>query len=580
MCGLVSLFSYGANAPLVRAEELDTIRDAMIPRGPDGAGSWISSDRKVGLGHRRLAILDISDAGAQPMASADGRVIIAFNGEIYNFAELRAELEQQGASFRSRSDTEVLIELYRRLGPAMLERLRGMFAFALWDEDRRGLLLARDPFGIKPLYVADDGMVLRAASQVKALLAGGAVDRAPSPAGHASFCLWGHVTEPFTLFRNIRALPAGNALWLSSDGSRRQWEFGGLRQLMASAQPKAGDLREALLETVGAHMVADVPVGVFLSGGLDSTTIASLAAEQAGGRLRTLTLGFDEFSGSAQDETPLAAQVAAEIGADHAVERVTAADFAANRQAVLAAMDQPSIDGINTWFVARAAARRGLKVALSGLGGDELFGGYDSFHQIPKLVRALRPLGCVPFLGRGFRLATAGWLGRFTSPKLAGLLEYGANMGDAYLLRRGLFMPWELPQVLGPDMARAGWAELNQRSRLSAAVQGLDSDRLRVTALEAGFYMRNQLLRDSDWAGMAHSLEIRVPLVDTRLYLAVLNGGFSKLDMARCARPALPDNILHRPKTGFFIPVSEWIQAGQPSPERGLRGWARAVLAA
>ena len=391
MCGIAAIL-----APAVDASVLGRIGGAMAARGPDGAGQWLSPCGSAGLAHRRLSIIDLSAAAAQPMAASDRRLHIVFNGEIYNYRELRAELQAAGAAFRSTSDTEVLLELYRRFGRDMLPRLRGMFAFALWDVERRSLLLARDPFGIKPLYLSDDGKVLQVASQVKALLAGGAIDTRPDPAGHAGFFLWGHVPEPHTLYRGIRALPAGGWLWATADGGRTEGRFFDLPGELSAARAGAGvGLREALVDSVRAHLIADVPVGVFLSGGLDSTTLAALASEAA--TVKTVTLGFDEFAGSARDEVPLAQAVARQVGSDHLTRRIRAADFAAARDGILAAMDQPSIDGVNTWLVARAARECGLKVALSGVGGDELFGGYDTFRRVPRLA-AWPPLGAA---GRG-----------------------------------------------------------------------------------------------------------------------------------------------------------------------------------
>jgi asparagine synthase (glutamine-hydrolysing) len=576
MCGLAAILAGARAERPVDADELVRMRDRMAARGPDGAGLWLSPDGRLGLAHRRLAIIGLDESGAQPMATADGALRIVFNGEIYNWRALRAELEARGTVFRSHSDTEVILELYRRDGIAALGRLRGMFAFALWDERRRGLLLARDPFGIKPLYLADDGATLRAASQVKALLAGGAIDTSPDPAGHAGFFLWGHVPEPHTLYRAIRPLPAGSWLWADEGGDRAEGRFFDLSaELAAAPEPPRTDLAEALRDSVRAHLEADVPVGVFLSSGLDSTTLTALTAE-LGGRPRTVTLGFAEFADTPRDEVPLAEAAARHYGTDHASLRITQADFAANRQRILADMDQPSIDGVNTWFVARAASALGLKVALSGLGGDELFAGYDNFTRIPRQVRALAPLkALLPLLGPLARRLSAGWI---RPPKAAGLLEYGGSISDAYLLRRGLFMPWELHRVLDPDMARDGWRALAPRLALAEATAGIRTDRLQVTALETAFYMRNQLLRDADWAGMAHSLEIRTPLVDIGLFRAVapmLKGVNppGKRDMAATARPPLPTAILERPKSGFFVPIAEWLG------EADLRGWARAVHA-
>lgn len=559
----------------------------MAARGPDGDGLWHAQDDRAALAHRRLSIIDLSEGGAQPMASDDGALVISFNGEIYNYEALRDDLLQRGHTFRSHSDTEVLLHLYAEKGERFVEDLRGMFALAIWDRTRDGLLLARDPYGIKPLYIADDGHTLRAASQVKALLAGGGIDTEPDPAGHAGFFLWGHIPEPHTLYRGIRALPAGSTLWVGTDGTRRERRFATVPDALRAAEntPEAGGehtLREALLDTVRHHLVADVPVGVFLSSGLDSTTLAALAAE-AGGTLRTVTLGFAEYRGTEHDEVPLAEAVAQHYGAEHETVWIEREDFAASFDHLMASMDQPTLDGVNSYFVSRAATQAGLKVALSGLGGDELLGGYPSFAEVPRLVGVAGRVPFAPVLGRGVRAATAPVLRRFTSPKYAGLLEYGSDYAGAYLLRRGLFMPWELPELLGPDLARAGWEALDTRARLDATVSDIDTPQFKVTALESTWYMRNQLLRDTDWASMAHSLEVRVPLVDWTLLntvapLIAAQPELGKRDMAQTPVRPLPDAVLDRAKTGFTVPVRQWLLNGQASgAERGLRGWAKHV---
>jgi len=599
MCGINLIFGYGANAPPIDETELYTVREAMIPRGPDEAGIWRAPDGKVGLGHRRLSIIDLSPTGHQPMTLPDrpgganrpDAPVVVFNGEIYNYRELRAELEQAGTTLFSNSDTEVLLHLYLRDGPAMVERLRGMFAFAIWDPVKRGMLLARDPHGIKPLYYADDGQSLRAASQVRALCAGGNVDRSPDPAGHAGFFLLGYVPDPHTLYRGIRALPAGTTLWCDGAGCgapRKYFDVGDAfrnapTRTIADRGERRAYLHDVLADSVRAHLVADVPVGVFLSAGRDSTTLAALAREVGGGDLRTITLGFTEFRGREEDETVLAETVARELATTHETRWVAREEFAADRKKLFAAMDQPSIDGVNTYFVAKAAAAAGLKVALSGVGGDELFGGYPSFTGVPALVRKTRWSRMVPSLGRAFRTVSGPLARRMTSPKYAGLLEYGTTLGDAYLLRRALFAPWELPTVMDPDMAAAGWAELAPQLHLGHTADGHKKDRAAISALELSWYMRGQLLRDADWAGMAHSLEIRTPLVDVELFgaLAPLIAGDhppTKSDLVNTPNVRLPRDVRVRPKTGFAIPVREWVQdKGRISdaPERGLRGWAR-----
>ena len=589
MCGIAGTHAYHLAAPAVDRAELLRVREYMHARGPDGAGLWVADDQRVGLAHRRLAIIELSEAGAQPMLDPETGNQISFNGEIYNHAELRAQLQRHGVTVRSQSDTEVLLKLYAQRGPEMLGLLRGMFAFAIWDARRRQLFLARDAFGIKPLYIADDGRTLRFASQVKALLQAD-VDRRPEPAGHAGFLLWGSVPEPYTLYRGVRALPSGHWLRVADGvvGMPQCFDspLQGLRRVpRAGADAQAQSLQqvaEAVRGSVAAHMVADVPVGVFLSAGLDSTMLAACAARV--GELRTLTLGFAEYAGTPLDEAALAGEVALRLNADHRLQRVSAPDFAADREALLAAMDQPSIDGINTWFVAKMAAQQGLKVALSGIGGDELFGSYPSFRQVPRLRRVAAPLARVPGLGAGLRCALARLGSRLPSPKYAGVLEYGATMGGAYLLRRALFMPWELPALMGPALAAEGLAELATLQRLQTSIEGLDGDRLSISALEMQWYMKNQLLRDADWAGMAHSLEIRVPFVDSVLLsqmveIPSLDWMQEKRMVARTVAPELPAAVLERPKTGFAVPIHQWLNPDAAHSVRNYRGWGRHLYA-
>ncbi len=593
MCGISGIFAYRDSAPPVDREELLRVREAMIKRGPDGAGLWVSNDTRAGLAHRRLSIIDLSDAGAQPMSTPDAMVTVTFNGEIYNFRALRGELEAKGYRFGTNTDTEVLLWLYEDRGAEMVHALRGMYAFAIWDERKKGLFLARDPFGIKPLYYSDDGRSLRFASQAKALLKGGNVDTREEPAGYVGFFVWGSIPEPYTLYKGIRAVPAGSTVWVGAAGPEPPKSFFSV----CSEYHRAADspiapgtdyreyLAEAVRDSIRHHLVSDVPVGVFLSAGLDSSTIASHAASVSDAELHALTLGFAEFKGTHDDEVPMAQTTARELGLRHHVRWIRSEEFEHDMQELLDAMDQPSIDGVNTYFVSKAAAEAGMKVALSGLGGDELFGGYPSFRQVPALARGLAWARGVPALGRWLRRITAPLVSRLTSPKYAGLLEYGSSFAGAYLLRRSLFMPWELADFLDRDMFAQGWQELRSLDSLEASIGGLASDRLKVSALEIDWYMRNQLLRDADWAGMAHSIEIRVPLVDVTLFrqlapLLAARNPPRKIDLARTPENPLPPALLTRSKTGFLVPVRAWLskRAGSRSVERGLRGWAHTVL--
>ncbi|MGH8109417.1 MAG: asparagine synthase (glutamine-hydrolyzing) [Arenimonas sp.] len=590
MCGITGIFSYSASANNIDRDELRRIRDYMAMRGPDGFGEWFSDDDRVGFGHRRLSIIDLSERGAQPMQSTDGRFVITFNGEIYNYRHLREKLEVTGHVFRSDSDTEVLLHLFSEKGAAMLPDLRGMFAFAIWDNRDKTLFLARDAFGIKPLYFVDDGKTFRFASQVKALLQG-SVDTTPEPAGHAGFLLWGTVPEPYTLYKGIRSLPPGHCMLVDGAGKKTPVSFCDISDVLAHASQMLarGDRQTALREivaaiedSVSAHQIADVPVGVFLSSGMDSSMIAATAVLK-GSSSYTLTLGFREYVGTMNDEVPLAEEVARNLGAWHHTMMTSRQDFEDERERLLHAMDQPSIDGVNTWFVARAAAQMDMKVAMSGLGGDELFASYPSFKQLPKIVRYGKVFKNLPTIGRTLRALSSPVFSKITSPKYAGLLEYSHNLGSAYLLRRCLYSPWEISRHMDPDFIREGLQELDTAKQLNDSVEKIKSDRLAVSALEMKWYMRNQLLRDADWAGMAQSLEIRVPFVDVDLIRKTAPWfaaypDITKAEIAALAAPNLPTRVLKRPKTGFLIPVREWIKPDTDASEpRGLRGWAKFI---
>ncbi len=580
MCGINGIFAYHYASNAIDRDELIRTRDQMEARGPDAAGEWISDDGHLGFGHRRLSIIDLSDGGRQPMRSTDGALVVTFNGEIYNYRELRARLEAGGRRFASQSDTEVLLHLYAEHGAAMVHELRGMFAFAIWDSKRRLLFLARDPYGIKPLYYADDGWTFRFASQVKALLAGGAISREPEPAGQVGFYLWGSVPEPFTTYRQIRALPAGSTLIVDCIGAGAPRQYHSIARVYSDAERterhRSADtevvVREALRDSVRHHLIADVPVGAFLSGGVDSGALVGLMRDAGARDLQTVTLAFEEYRGSASDEAPLAEELSRLYGTRHTTRVVTQAEFTTDLPRIIEAMDQPSIDGINTWFVSKAARELGLKVAVSGLGGDELFGGYPSFRELPLWVRWLSLPACVPFLGRAARyLACRVPNIAARHPKAAGMLELGGSYAGAYMLRRGLYMPWELAAMLDRDTLVLGLRRLDPLGHIAKQLETCPKSAFpRVAVLESALYMRNQLLRDADWASMAHSLEVRLPLVDSKLLTAVaraapwraaIGSAAPKALLAKSPSRSLPHHIVSRAKTGFTTPIADWLQA-------------------
>ncbi|HEY7299135.1 MAG TPA: asparagine synthase (glutamine-hydrolyzing) [Xanthobacteraceae bacterium] len=587
MCGIAGALQLAADAPAsteTAAAVVARLNDYQRARGPDGEGLWTSPDGRIVLGHRRLAIIDLSAAGAQPMSDHTGRWTITFNGEIYNYRELRAELERQGVAFRTDSDTEVLINAVAAWGEAALPKLRGMFAFALWDQLSGELWLARDPYGIKPLYVAERGGMLWFASAARALARLAPVDDARDPAGLVGFYLWGSVPEPFTWWAGIRAFPAGHfqRIALGSPAPAPK-PYRRIEELYV-AQPPAplapGELRALIHDSVRHHLVADVPVGIFLSAGVDSGVIAALAAE-LGGELRTITLAFDEYLGTANDEAPLAEELASRLGARHTTVRIDRSAFEAMVDDFLEAMDQPSIDGLNTWLISTAARQQGLKVALSGLGGDELFGSYPSFEQIPKLLNSFGRLPLHGSPGRAAQRMLRRLAPSALPPKMAGLLTHSGDLASAYLLRRAVYLEDEVEALLDPECMRDGLERLSTQHALAGFVRPLEaagaSLRAQISALESGWYMRNQLLRDADWAAMAHGLEIRLPFVDgellRRLGPAIASGKPPvKSDLAAC--PAPRHEPASRRKTGFTTPVADWLFERTGIRQRRLRGWA------
>lgn len=610
MCGIAGFVAAEDEGGPPPVDAVRRMTDRMRLRGPDAAGVW--TGKSVVLGHRRLAILDLDARSNQPMTTPDGRYSIVFNGEIYNFRELRRELEAAGAVLRTTSDTEVLLELYAREGEAMLPRLRGMFAFAIWNAESRELFLARDPYGIKPLYYAETergtaetqrGLVF--ASQVKAIMASGLVSPVREEAGLAGFYLWGSVPEPWTLYRGVLALGAG--CWMRVRKGRAEkpvcWSDIRTQWRQRAGAYTAGEMqeavRDAVTEAVRAHLVSDVPVSVFLSGGIDSGAIAGLAS-QLGSQVEGITVGFDEFSARQEDEVPTAAAIAAHYGLRHHVRRISRAEFEQDIPLILDAMDQPSVDGVNTWFAAKAAAERGYKVVLSGVGGDELFYGYSLAKQLPRRARLGRAVAAIPGGRSLVRAACSSLAGPDRHPKLRGVAEFMGSLEGAYFLQRCLFLPHELGMLMGEQSAREGLARLGG-TQLRGSPPGMAKadtadDATATCLLDSTLYMRNQLLRDSDWASMAHSLELRTPLVDATLlntlkfYLTGFAGGTGKRLLAQSPVNPLPQEIAARPKTGFGIPMTQWLAAATEHREWGdmpllaspgtpwTRRWAKVVM--
>jgi asparagine synthase (glutamine-hydrolysing) len=567
MCGIAGILGRPDG------EAMQRMLDAMARRGPDDCGVY--QDARIILGHRRLSIIDVTSAGHQPMSSAGGKLWIVYNGEIYNHAVLREEMARSGRRFASRSDTEVILALYEERGVDCVARLEGMFAFAIWD--LRGpdplLVLARDHFGIKPLLYASTPHGFIFASDIPGIAASGLVETTLDPVGLVQYLMHGHVVQPRTILRGVEMLPAAHVLTMRPGEVprlKRYWRLDYERSVALSRglkEPERVERVRLLLERAArAQMVGDVPVGAFLSGGVDSSTIVALMSRASGQPIHTYSVGFPDVQ-TALDESGDARESARFLGAVHREVQVGAAEVAGSLPAIAADLGQPTVDGVNMHFVSRAA-RSGVTVALAGIGGDELFGGYGTF---PNLARhaTLREM----------------WRRRAMLARWAAVRMMGRSgrMQDAWesLWERGSFIAAYMSQrmVRAPDEAWrvAGCPEIDARALFGYA-DGDDAaiaDPIsRVSLLESSLYMRSQLLRDADAASMAHSLEVRVPFLDVALAEFVFGlPGDSKLGepmkgariigkriLIQAVGDLIPDWTWRKPKRGFTLPFGEWLR--------------------
>jgi len=582
MCGIAGIVKLnGPAAPEIIAA-VRRMMEAQIHRGPDDSGivafgapssSPVTPDPSgpsAVLGHRRLAIIDLSDAGHQPMANEDGSVWVTYNGEIYNFQELRTELIDRGHRFRSRTDTEVLVHGYEEWDlEGLLARLRGMFAFGLWDQRRRRLFLARDRLGEKPLYYAWQSGTLLFASELKALLASGLIERRLNPAAVVAYLTLGSVPAPLTMIEGVQALPPGCFLTLQ-DGRldlERYWRLAFEEDPDLTEGEALEEVRALLKEAVRLRLVADVPVGAFLSGGVDSSAIVALMREVTGGTIRTFSMVFEEQEFS---EGRFARRVAREFETEHTEYVVTAEEVLRELPRIIEAMDQPTIDGVNTYFVSKVTRQSGTIVALSGVGGDELFGGYPSFRLIPRLYRLARLTPTVPG-GRWVLERALGLLGQYgRAHKLRTVFQHAPSPEAAYLAVRGLFLDEALLTLVSPEFlahASQQWTPLGYLQDLTRDYNGASLSNT-ASLLELRTYMHNQLLRDTDVMSMAHSLEVRLPFLDHRLVEFLekvpasykFRGALKRL-LLQALDGRLPKEVTDRPKWTFTFPFERWLRS-------------------
>ncbi|MBT5559074.1 MAG: asparagine synthase (glutamine-hydrolyzing) [Proteobacteria bacterium] len=564
MCGISAIYNYTEGAKPIDQVLLDRLDKLQTFRGPDGNGRFINSSRSLGLAHRRLSIIDITETGAQPMSSPNGRYTITFNGEIYNFKELAEELVRAGLDRPYTSDTSVILGMYEHLGAKMLSRLVGMYALVIWDEVEKCLFAARDSYGIKPLFYFNDGNRILFASRFKALAQVLGMEADWPLEGEDAFLMLGSVYEPSTVVSGINMLGAGHWMMADSKEIRIEKYFSLSNQFEILTNIKTDNLSvivaAAIAESVKRHLVSDVPVGLLLSSGIDSAAIATVMREQTSTDVTAITIVYDDVSAGRQDESILAKKLSNQLGFRHVVRTVTKEEFLTDLPAIIRMMDQPSIDGLNIWFAAKAVKEQGLKVVISGVGGDELFGGYPSFSNIKRFSILSRLFRCFPFLPE-FILIVARILKLRISPKLRLIGRYATSTVGAWLVQRGLWSPSLSKQKIdnfyrtASDRIDSSNLNLIAESRLHCAASILESD----------CYMRNQLLRDADWAGMAHSVEVRVPLVDTGLlaslapYIDCLLARPGKQFLSSLIDPSLRALFEERAKTGFTTPVGKWL---------------------
>ena len=534
MCGIaVHLNPKGRAQPL----DLQLIRH----RGPDSSGEWVSLDGRCWVGSTRLAIVDLSETGSQPMRDSATGNVIAMNGEMYNHKALRRQLDS-AVSWKGTSDTETILQAYAHWGPEMLTHLKGMFAFAIYDAAKKQLFLARDRLGIKPLYYSVDSTGFRAASEVRVLAS--VTSKAINTQALSGYLQWGACPERNLLFSDVHVLPAGHSMIVTGGGQikvRRYWPAG---KVLASSRENAPRQVRAFIErAIQEHLLADVPIATFLSGGIDSSIITALAAQKLKTKLQTFSVGFDVAE---LDESAIAAEVAQQYKTEHHRIKLSEDEVFDSVREAVEKLDLPSVDAINSYIVCRAVAARGVKVALSGLGGDELFGGYPSFNDVGRLKLVSK----VPRFLRGVlgKIARVG-------DRLADLPR-NSDAGELALWRRRFFtaeylhaagLPAPMPVIECPfdlpdDYARVTWAELTG-------------------------YMRRMLLRDADQMSMAVSLELRVPFLDHELveYVLGLPEGVKKQYLGvkgllvEACRDLLPPSVYERPKAGFVLPMKEWM---------------------
>jgi asparagine synthase (glutamine-hydrolysing) len=583
MCGILAIISDLSipNFAFIRSMK------QLANRGPDSEGVW--KDNNVVFGHRRLAIIDLDERSVQPMQSDCGKFVIVFNGEIYNYQELKSKLLSQGVLFKTESDTEVILNLFLLYKEDMLQMLKGMFSLIIWDKNKKEAFVARDPYGIKPLYfsILEKGIII--ASTVSSIVASGLVNLNKSLYGQRGFYFLGSVPEPYTWFENILSVKSGSYFYVSNYSINKyrkyvdisdSWIFSSKMKYNVPFDSLNKQVKSSIEESISRHLVSDVPIGLFLSGGIDSGVLAGIISMNNKNNLIAITLKFDEFSNSNVDESARATSIANLYGIKHHIRVVTKEEFLNDFSTIIDDMDQPSIDGINTWYASKAASELGLKVVLSGVGGDELFFGYESFTQLPPLVKFWSRVSKIRFIfsmGMFFSILLSTY---FKNKRWLEFPDNLKNILGSYSLKRGVLAAADISEILNTSF------EKNDLSRFISKNDSfsISEKKLDLAHLESSLYLKNQLLRDSDWASMAHSVELRTPFVDFTLLknleglLFSLSNYKNKVILSNVLTEPLPNYVLNSKKTGFGIPIKNWIGKSKESNYNFNKFWMQEII--
>lgn len=567
MCGITGIVGHQINNALYHSS-IKKMNDAIAHRGPNSEGFW--NDEHCFLGHRRLSIIDLSEAGNQPFISQDGRYILIYNGELYNYKELKLELQraQHGTKdlpyiFKTNTDTEVILASYLRWGIDCLQRFNGMFAFSVWDKVEQKLVIARDRLGIKPLYYQYKNNVLLFASEIRALIHSGLIDKKINLKSVAEYIQYTTVHAPNTILQDVLMLMPGHVLELMNNELKIQqyWNINNFTKTKEDLSYKetCTKVNELLTASVERRLVADVPFGAFLSGGIDSSAIVGLMSKVSSEKVQTFNVSFDEGEFS---EAKYAKQIAAKFNTEHHEIKLTPDDFLKQLPEALAAMDHPSGDGPNSYIVSKATKNSGITMALSGLGGDELFAGYDVFKRYYELEKKgwLNIVPAKSLIGKLLAAKKKSVHGDKTAEILALDTINGFN---AYPINRKLFNQKDYSSLLKENY--------NADNFIKNVIKKSETDKKhivsRVSLFEIQTYMQNVLLRDADQMSMAVALEVRVPFLDYKLVEFVLgiNDEYKyphtpKKLLVDSLGDLLPDNIVNRPKMGFTLPWKEWLK--------------------